>query len=119
MVNLGLIDIFRVLGMASKSLQRVEIFPWDVLVIQEELISKLREMACIKATNVNGENFDQMSIDEKLWLSLSGDIDKVLRGEYRGQDTTVFQVFRGGRSGDDASVFSKQSRIVFQVFAIV
>ena len=101
MINLGLIDIFRILGMASKRLQKVEIFPWDVLSIQEELISSLRKMATLKTTNTSEDELLENNIDEKLWPSLSKDIDNILRGEYRGQDTTVFQVFRRGRSGDD------------------
>ena len=100
MINLGLIDIFRVVSMASKSLQKVEIFPWDVLSIQEELLTKLRDMASIKVAMVDSEEFEN-NLDENLWPSLSQDIKNILRGEYRGQDTTVFQMFRRGRSGDD------------------
>ena len=105
MINLGLIDIFRLMGKASKKLQKVEIFPWEILSIQESLISSLTDIAEVKMTDQSGEEFDNQ-LDPKLWTALEKDVEKVLRGEYKGQDTAVFQVFRRGRSGDDIQLSS-------------
>ena len=105
MINLGLIDIFRLMGMASKELQKVEIFPWDVLGIQESLISNLRTMADLKITDESGKEFEN-KLNEKLWPALNKDVENILRGEYKGQDTTVFQMYRRGRSGDDIKLSS-------------
>ena len=100
MVNLGLIDVFTVLGNTSKSLQKVEQFPWEILKTQNELIKTLRSMANIQLTDLTGERFEG-NFDKDLWIKLNEDVEKVLSGEYKGQDTQVFQVFRRGRSSDD------------------
>ena len=105
MINLGLMDIFRLVGMASKELQKVEIFPWDVLVIQESLIYNLRSMADLKITDESGKDFEN-KLNEKLWLALDKDVENILRGEYKGKDTNVFQIYRRGRSGDDIKLSS-------------
>ena len=44
--NLGL--IFRLMGQMSKNLQTVELFPWEILEIQDGLIQNMRKMADIK-----------------------------------------------------------------------
>ena len=44
--NLGL--IFRLMGQVSKNLQTVELFPWEILEIQDGLIQNMRKMADIK-----------------------------------------------------------------------
>ena len=46
--NLGLIDIFSLLGKMSRRLQKVELFPWEISQIQDELVSTLRQMSNIK-----------------------------------------------------------------------
>ena len=99
MTNLGLIDVFRQLGQVSRNLQTVELFPWEVLEIQSGLIKTLREMSTIKLTNEAGETFEN-NFDRELWHDLGLNVEKVLRGEYKGQDTTVFQMFQRGRSGE-------------------
>ena len=40
--NLGLIDVFTLLGSISKSLQKVEPFPWEISRTQGDLIKTLR-----------------------------------------------------------------------------
>ena len=99
-INIGLIDIFRLLGQTSKRLQKVELFPWEIVDIQENVIKDLREMAEIKMTNEKGNDLEKQ-FDKKLWTALDMNIEKILRGEYKGQETTVFQMFRRGRSADD------------------
>ena len=60
----------------------------------------LKKMGELKLTDEDGDIFEKR-FDEKLWANLDKDPDKILIGEYRGQDKTVFQVFRRGRSADD------------------
>ena len=98
--NLGLIDIFSLLGQISKRLQRVELFPWDISQIQQELIVSLKKMADIRLIDDEEAVFDS-ELDKNYWPTLSKDLDNILRGDYKGQDTTVFSMFRRGRSGDD------------------
>ena len=100
MTNLGLMDIFRLMGQVSKALQTVELFPWEKLDIQDGLIKNLRKMAEIKLTNESGDVFED-NFDKELWLELGMKVEKILSGDYKGQDTTVFQVFRRGRSAED------------------
>ena len=45
---------------------------------------------------------------------LSRDIDNILKGEYKGQNTTVFNMFRRGRSGDDIRQSSVRLLITVQ-----
>ena len=99
MTNLGLMDVFRQLGEASRKLQTVELFPWEVLDIQSGLIRILRDMAEIKLTNDAGDTFEE-GFNKELWSELSVNVEKILKGEYRGQETEVFQMFRRGRSSD-------------------
>ena len=98
--NLGLIDIFSLLGKMSKRLQRVELFPWEISRIQDELVATLKQMSNIKLIDDEGTVFDQ-ELDKNQWPALSKDLNNIMRGEYKGQETTVFEVFRRGRSGDD------------------
>ena len=100
MTNLGLMDIFRLMGQVSKALQTVELFHWEILDIQDGLIKNLRKMAEIKLTNESGDVFED-NFDKELWLELGMKVEKILSGDYKGQDTTVFQVFRRGRSAED------------------
>ena len=88
-INIGLIDFFRLLRHTSKKLQKVELFPWEVVDIQENLIIDLRKMAEIEMTDIYGKDL-QKEFDKKLWTALDMNIEKILRGEYKGQDTTVF-----------------------------
>ena len=56
-------------------------------------------MADIRLTNEGGETFED-SFNKDLWPALGLNVEKVLKGEYKGQETTVFQMFRRGRSSD-------------------
>ena len=100
LINLGLIDVFLVLGERSRKLKKVEQCPWDIINIQKGLVKTLRDMAAIKLTNDTGDVFEG-SYDKELWANLDEHVLKVLSGEYKGQETEVFQAFRRGRSADD------------------
>ena len=72
LINLGLIDIFRLLGQVSKKLQTVELFPWEIIGTQTDLIRALRGMAELRLTDFDGEAFEY-SFDKVLWASLAKD----------------------------------------------
>ena len=95
MIHLGLIDIFNLLGVMSKRLQKVEVFPWQIVDIQEDMIAALKKMADIKLTNEAGDIIEN-ELDKNLWPALENNIENVLKGEYKGQETTVFHQFRRG-----------------------
>ena len=77
MTNLGLIDIFRQLGQVSRNLQTVELFPWEILEIQDEMIRTLRKMGDIKLANDTGDTFED-KFDKKLWIDLGLNVQKIL-----------------------------------------
>ena len=112
-LNLGLIDIFTLLGVFSKSLQKVEQFPWEIRKTQRQLINALRKMADMRLTDEAGEVFEA-NFDKDLWVKLVADIENVLSGEYKGQDTQVFQVFRRGRTSDDIRKASNSLLVTVQ-----
>ena len=91
MTNLGLMDIFKLLGKVSKRLQTVELFPLDIIEIQEGLMKDLKKMDELNPTDEVGDIFEKR-FDEKLWANLDKDADEILSGEYRGQDTIIFGV---------------------------
>ena len=113
LTNLGIIDIFRLLGKVSKKLQTVELFPWEIHGAQERLISNLRNMANLKLTDEDGEVFDK-NFDAVYWDSLGKEVEKVISGEYKGQEASVLQGFRRGRSADDISRSSLSLLITVQ-----
>ena len=87
LINLGLIDIFALLGSISKSLQKVEQFPWQISRTQGDLIKTLRKVADIQLANEAGDMFEG-HFDKNLWVRLNADIEKVLSGKYKVQDTS-------------------------------
>jgi hypothetical protein len=84
-VNLGLIDIYRLLGSYSCLLQMVEQFPWTVEQRLRELIQCLRDMSTMKLNSA--EEDDEVTdvgagIDQKIWPRLSQHVDSVLTEQY-------------------------------------
>ena len=77
LTNLCLIDIFRQLGQVSRRRQTVELFPWEILKIQEGLIKTLRQIADIKQTNEAGDTLEE-GLDDEVWVDLSLNVGKVL-----------------------------------------
>ena len=43
LMNLGILDVYTLLGSISKQLQKVETFPWQIPKIQQELLAELRK----------------------------------------------------------------------------
>ena len=75
-INIGLTDIFSTLGKMSKRLQKVEIFPWEIIEIQEELITALQNMSELKLTDDEGEVLENQ-INKELWPGLDMDTRRV------------------------------------------
>ena len=59
-------------------------------------------------------NRAQEELDEKLWPKLKNNIDSVLSCKYKGLQTTIFNMFRRGRSGNDANADTLNLRITIQ-----
>ena len=53
-------------------------------------------------------------LDGELWPSLKNHLDSVLSGTYKGLQTSVFMMFRRGRSADDINTSSLRLRVTIQ-----
>ena len=60
----------------------------------------LKKRAQIKLENDDTEVTENI-LDEKLWPNLGTNLENILNGTYKGLKTTVFEMFRRGRSADD------------------
>ena len=70
-------------------------------------------MGNISLTDEAGDIFEA-KFDKDLWVKLAADIENVLSGDYKGQDTQVFQAFRRGRSSSDIRKASHSLLITVQ-----
>ena len=77
------------------------------------MIRTLRKMGNIILTDEAGDTFEA-NFDKDLWVKLASDIENVLSGDYKGQDTQVFQAFRRGRSSSDIRKASHSLLITVQ-----
>ena len=84
LLNLGILDVYQVLGSASKQLQTVEQFPWNVPKLQQGLIEQLRKMEKLKLSESNRE------IDGTLWKNFAAKLEDVLEDSYMTAQTAVF-----------------------------
>lgn len=103
-MNLGLIDIYRLLGTYSSLLQTVGQFPWIVVKRVRELIKYLRDMSKIKLkpTDVEGGgDATSTRIDKKSWPRLTQHLDSVLTEQYHGLSTGLAVERKRGRSAAD------------------
>ena len=69
LLNLGLLDIYRILGSISSQLQSVEQFPWDIPKKQSELVDTLLKMEKLKL-EVNEETGEVEEINDRHWPHL-------------------------------------------------
>jgi hypothetical protein len=104
MVNLGLIDIYRLLGSYSCLLQTIEQFPWTVEQRLRELIQCFRDMSTMKLNSA--EEDDEVTdvsagIDQKRWPRFFQQVDSVLTEQYHGLSTELAVERRRGRSAAD------------------
>ena len=58
LLNLGLLDIYRLLGSISCQLQKVEQFPWDIPKTQTKLLETLKNMEKLKLIKNDENNID-------------------------------------------------------------
>ena len=99
LVNLGVLDIYRLLGSFSKQLQRVEQFPWDIPKLQQSLVQQLETMEGLKLSEGGGEG-----IDQNMWTSLGEKLEDILEENYMTAQTSVFGPgLRRGRTSQDMS----------------
>ena len=96
LTNLGLLDIYKLLGSVSSNLQTVQMFPWDIPRQQEQLIKTLRRMQSLSLTedDITGEFLE---IDESDWLNLGGKVEYVLEDKYNAVPTVLTFGRRRGR----------------------
>ena len=80
-LNLGLLDIYRLLGSSSCQLQNVEQFPWDIPKTQRKLLETLKNMEKLKLIK-NDETDTMEEIDKHMWPMLGEKIYTVLNEEY-------------------------------------
>ena len=111
MTNLGLLDIYKLLGSVSSNLQTVQMFPWDIPRQQEQLIKTLRRMQSLSLTedDITGEFLE---IDESDWLNLGGKVEYVLEDKYIAVPTVLTFGRRRGRSAADISASNKLLKTV-------
>ena len=88
LLNLGILDIYQLLGRISKQLQTVEQFPWNIPKVQQALVQQLKKMEGLKLGG-EGDEMEQ-ELDESLWESLGAKMDDVLDQRYMTAQTTVF-----------------------------
>ena len=113
LLNLGMIDIYQKLGIASKALQKVEQFPWEILETQQRLIKDFEERSNIQLIDEHGASTVQ-NIDKKIWPALRQNAEKVLSCKYKGLNTTIFSMLRRGRSSEEINVGSLNLQITVQ-----
>ena len=111
MTNLGLLDIYKLLGSVSSNLQTVQTFPWDIPRQQEQLIKTLRRMQSLSLTedDITGEFLE---IDESDWQNLGGKVEYVLEDKYIAVPTVLTFGRRRGRSAADISASNKLLKTV-------
>lgn len=81
LMNLGILDVYRLLGSCSKELQKVEQFPWKIPRIQLRLLDQLQKMENLKL-GMDGEGEMVVEIDQNVWESLGDKIKDVLEDRY-------------------------------------
>ena len=101
-LNLGLLDVYGLLGSISSQLQTVQQFPWDITKKQTKLIETLQRMSKLKLT-LDEQTGEFEEIDESLWPKLGQELDSVLEGRYVSVQTVLEVAPRRGRSASDIS----------------
>ena len=110
-LNLGLLDVYRILGSVSSQLQSVQLFPWEIPKRQKELTETLQKMEKLKLTvdDVTGEVEE---IDQSVWPTLGEKIESVLDGTYVSVKTVLDVQPRRGRTAADISVSKSLAQTV-------
>ena len=102
LLNLGILDIYRLLGSVSSLLQTVEQFPWDIPKRQDELLDQLKKMMTLKLCV--DEQGEVQEVDQSLWERLGEKLEDILDDQYVSVQTVLSPGGRRmGRTGDDIS----------------
>ena len=96
-LNLGLLDIYRLLGSVSSQLQTVQLFPWDIPKKQKLLLETLRKMESLTLT-MEVDTGEVEEINQSLWPSLGESLDSILDGSYVSAHTVTEMATRRTRS---------------------
>ena len=88
LINLGILDVYHLLGSFSKQLQKVEQFPWKIPRIQLTLLDQLKKMENLKL-GVDDEGEMVVEIDQNVWESLGEKIKDVLEDRYISVQTPL------------------------------
>ena len=75
LMNLGILDIYRLLGSTSKQLQKVQLFPWHIPKIQQQLLEHLKKMESLKLSEVE-------EVDLSMWESLGAKVEDIMEDKY-------------------------------------
>ena len=101
LTNLGLLDIYRLLGSSSKELQTVEQFPWVIPKLQQKLIKQLEKMEGLQLS-MDGDTGEIEEIDQSVWESIGDKIDDIMDDKYVSAQTVLAAPgARKGRSAKD------------------
>ena len=110
LTNLGLLDIYSLLGSVSSNLQTVQQFPWDIPKQQDRLIKTMRRMERLSLTE--DDSGDLSEIDESDWKNLGDKIEYVINDKYLKVATAVTFSRRRGRSAADISASNSMLKTV-------
>ena len=89
LLNLGILDVYHRLASASKQLQTVEQFPWQIPKIQQKLIEDLKKMEGLRVRIVP-ESEKVIGIDESVWPSLGSRAEDILSDKYTTAQAPFF-----------------------------
>ena len=88
LMNLGILDVYTLLGSTSKQLQKVETFPWQIPKVQQELLEELCKMEKLKLSMDEGGQLVK-EIDQSVWGSLGKKIDDIMEDKYLSVQTPL------------------------------
>ena len=101
LLNLGILDVYHLLASASKKLQKVEQFPWQIPKVQLQLVEDLKKMEDLRL-GMEMDSERVIEIDKSVWQSLGARIQDIMDDKYISAQAPLFpaDVRRGRSSGD-------------------
>ena len=89
LTNLGILDVYNLLGGISKELQTVEQFPWNIPKLQQKLLKQLEKMVNL-SLSMSDVTEETEEIDQSVWENLGAKIDDILEDKYVSVQTSLF-----------------------------
>jgi hypothetical protein len=89
LTNLGILDVYNLLGGISKELQTVEQFPWNIPKLQQKLLKQLEKMVNL-SLSMSDVTEETEEIDQSVWENLGAKIDDILEDKYVSVQTFLF-----------------------------